>query len=107
MVPHDATRIPAMIDPDQVKRVARLSALTLNEDEVERMRNDLAEILSHVERISELDLSGVEPTAHVVSLSNVLRADVPRPSSPRDEMLASAPEPVEGAFRVPSTQAEA
>lgn len=71
------------------------------------MRVDLGEILSHVERISELDLSEVAPTAHVVPLSNVLRADVPRPSEARDEMLAAAPDPVEGAFRVPSTQAEA
>jgi aspartyl-tRNA(Asn)/glutamyl-tRNA(Gln) amidotransferase subunit C len=95
-----------MISLNEVKRVAQLSALTLNEEEAERMSIDLTEILNHVERISELDLSEVEPTAHIVPVSNVLRADEPRPSSPRDKMLASAPEPVDGAFRVPSTQAE-
>jgi aspartyl-tRNA(Asn)/glutamyl-tRNA(Gln) amidotransferase subunit C len=95
-----------MIGRDQVSRVARLSALRLSEDEVEQMRADLAEILNHVERISELDLGEVEPTSHVLPLTNVLRPDVPRPSTPREKMLARAPEPLEGAFRVPSTQAD-
>jgi aspartyl-tRNA(Asn)/glutamyl-tRNA(Gln) amidotransferase subunit C len=54
-----------------------------------------------------MDLEGVEPTSHVVALENVLRADEPRPSLPRERALAAAPEPVDGAFRVPSPQAEA
>jgi aspartyl-tRNA(Asn)/glutamyl-tRNA(Gln) amidotransferase subunit C len=54
-----------------------------------------------------MDLEGVEPTSHVVALENVLRADVPRPSLPREKALGSAPDPVDGAFRVPSPQADA
>jgi aspartyl-tRNA(Asn)/glutamyl-tRNA(Gln) amidotransferase subunit C len=49
----------------------------------------------------------VEPTSHVVELQNVLRPDEPRPSWPRDVVLKQAPDPVDGAFRVPSPQAEA
>ncbi len=63
-------------------------------------------ILEHVDRIAELDLDDVEPTSHVVELENVLRADVPHESLPPEVALASAPDPAEGAFRVPSPQAE-
>ncbi len=95
-----------MIDRDQVLYVAKLARLRLSEEEVERMTGELSGILGHVDRISRLDLEGVEPTSHVVALENVLRADVPWESLPREVALASAPEPVDGAFRVPSPQAE-
>jgi aspartyl-tRNA(Asn)/glutamyl-tRNA(Gln) amidotransferase subunit C len=96
-----------VIDRSQVRHVARLACLQLSEDEVDRMIEDMSEILGHVEQISELDLTAVAPTSHVVGLENVLRPDVPRPSWPRDALLGRAPEPVEGAFRVPSPQADA
>jgi len=86
--------------------VARLARLRLSEEEVEKMVGELSGILEHVDRIGNLDLEGVEPTAHVVKLENVLRPDEPRPSLPRDAALASAPEPQDGAFRAPSPQAE-
>jgi aspartyl-tRNA(Asn)/glutamyl-tRNA(Gln) amidotransferase subunit C len=95
-----------MIDRDQVLHVVRLARLRLSEEEVETMTGELSGILDHVDRIGNLDLEGVEPTSHVVSLENVWRADVPRPSLPHDVALASAPEPQDGAFRVPSPQAE-
>jgi aspartyl-tRNA(Asn)/glutamyl-tRNA(Gln) amidotransferase subunit C len=95
-----------MIDREQVLHVAKLARLRLSEEEVERMVGELSGILGHVDRIGNLDLDGVEPTSHVVALENVLRVDEPRPSLPRDVALASAPEPSEGAFRVPSPQAE-
>ena len=94
-----------MIDREQVLHVARLARLELRDDEVERMSGELSTILDHVERINELDLEGVEPTAHVVALENVLRSDEPRPSWPRERVLDEAPDPAEGAFRVPSPQA--
>ena len=96
-----------MIDRDQVLHVARLARLALTEEEVETMARELSGILEHVDRISQLDLDQVEPTDHVVDLENVLRPDEPRPSWPRERMLEQAPDPAEGAFRVPSPQAEA
>jgi aspartyl-tRNA(Asn)/glutamyl-tRNA(Gln) amidotransferase subunit C len=89
-----------------VLHVARLARLALTEEEVETMARELSGILEHVDRISELDLDQVEPTDHVVDLENVLRPDEPRPSWPRARMLEQAPDPAEGAFRVPSPQAE-
>lgn len=94
-----------MIDREQVLHVARLARLKLTDDEVERMSTELSGILEHVERISELQLEGVEPTSHVVELENVLRPDEPRPSWDRERVLEPAPDPAEGAFRVPSPQA--
>ena len=96
-----------MIERDQVLHVAKLARLRLSDDEVERMAGELSGILDHVDRIAALDLDDVPPTSHVVELENVLRADEPRPSWPRDVVLAPAPDPDEGAFRVPSPQAEA
>ncbi|HET8593532.1 MAG TPA: Asp-tRNA(Asn)/Glu-tRNA(Gln) amidotransferase subunit GatC [Solirubrobacterales bacterium] len=94
-----------MIDREQVLHVARLARLRLDDKEVERMAGELSGILEHVERISELDLEGVEPTSHVIALENVLRPDEPRPSWDRDEVLERAPDPAGGSFRVPSPQA--
>jgi aspartyl-tRNA(Asn)/glutamyl-tRNA(Gln) amidotransferase subunit C len=94
-----------VIDREQVLHVARLARLALSNEEIERMSGELPAILEHVERMNELDLDGVEPTSHVVALENVLRADEPRPSWDRDRVLEGAPDPSDGAFRVPSPQA--
>jgi aspartyl-tRNA(Asn)/glutamyl-tRNA(Gln) amidotransferase subunit C len=91
-----------VIDRDQVLHVARLARLRLSDQEVERMSSELSSILDHVENINELDLDGVAPTSHVVALENVLRPDEPRPSWPRERILAEAPDVAEGGFRVPS-----
>ncbi len=87
--------------------MARLARLRLSDEDVERMAGELSGVLAHVDRIGELDLDGVEPTTHVVSLENVLRPDEPRPSWPKEAMLDRAPDPADGAFRVPSPQADA
>ena len=91
-----------MIDREQVLHVARLARLRLDEQEVEAMTGELSKVLDHIEKISELDLDDVEPTSHVVELENVLRADTPRPSLPRDKALEQAPDSDGTGFRVPS-----
>ncbi|HVY77132.1 MAG TPA: Asp-tRNA(Asn)/Glu-tRNA(Gln) amidotransferase subunit GatC [Solirubrobacterales bacterium] len=95
-----------MIEREQVLHVAKLARLGLSEEEVETMAGELSGILEHVDRIAELDLDDVPPTTHVVELENVLRPDVPHESLPREVALAPAPDPEDGAFRVPSPQAE-
>jgi aspartyl-tRNA(Asn)/glutamyl-tRNA(Gln) amidotransferase subunit C len=91
-----------VIDREQVLHVAKLARLELTEDEVERMSGELSSILEAIERIAELDLEGVEPTSHVVSLENVLRPDEPRPCLPRERALENAPDADGVGFRVPS-----
>lgn len=95
-----------MIEREQVLHVAKLARLRLSDAEVEKMAGELSGILQHVDRISELELDDVAPTSHVIDLENVLRPDEPRPSWPRDVVLEQAPDPADGAFRVPSPQAD-
>jgi aspartyl-tRNA(Asn)/glutamyl-tRNA(Gln) amidotransferase subunit C len=83
-----------MLDRDQVLHVARLARLELDDDEVDRMAEELSKVLDHIEAIRELDLEGVPPTSHVIDVTNVLRAD--------EVILAAAPEPVNDGFGVPS-----
>ena len=82
--------------------MARLARLELNDEEVDRMAAELSKVLDHIEAIRELDLEGVPPTSHVIDVVNVLRADEPEPSLPRDIVLAPAPEPLNDGFGVPS-----
>jgi len=97
-----------MLSREQVLHVARLARLELTEAEVERMAAELSGVLDHIEKIGELgDLGDVAPTSHVVSVENALRADEPRPSWPREAVLASGPDADHDGFRVPSPGAGA
>lgn len=91
-----------MLDRAQVLHVARLARLDLDDAEVQRMASELSNVLDHVEKIRELDLADVPPTAQVVAATGVLRLDEPEPSLPREVVLRAAPEPVDGGFGVPS-----
>ncbi|MBJ7522409.1 MAG: Asp-tRNA(Asn)/Glu-tRNA(Gln) amidotransferase subunit GatC [Solirubrobacteraceae bacterium] len=94
-----------MIDREQVLHVARLARLELTEDEVEHMTGELSKVLGHIDKIAELDLDGVAPTSHVVTVENALRPDEPEASLPRDVALAPAPAVADDGFLVPSPQA--
>jgi aspartyl-tRNA(Asn)/glutamyl-tRNA(Gln) amidotransferase subunit C len=91
-----------MLDREQVLHVAKLARLRLTDDEVDRMAGELSQILEHVETMNELDLEGIEPTSHVVDLTNVLREDVPRDGLDKETALEQAPDAADGGFRVPS-----
>jgi aspartyl-tRNA(Asn)/glutamyl-tRNA(Gln) amidotransferase subunit C len=66
------------------------------------VREQLSAIVEAVGKVAELDLAGVPPTSHPLDLVNVWDEDEVRPSLPRDEALANAPDPHDGAFRVPA-----
>ena len=92
-----------MIDREQVLHVARLARLRLSEEELGRYPGELSTILDHIETISEIEgLDEAEPTSHVVEVENVLRADEPRESWPREQVLEQAPDAGAEGFRVPS-----
>ena len=90
------------ITREDVLHVARLARLEIPEDQIEHVQAELGAILQAVGKVSELDLDGVEPTSHPLDLVNVWGEDEPRPSLPREDALANAPDPAEGAFRVPA-----
>jgi aspartyl-tRNA(Asn)/glutamyl-tRNA(Gln) amidotransferase subunit C len=92
-----------MLSRDQVLHVAKLARLQLSDEEVDRYAGELSKVVDWIDSIRELgDLSDVPPTSHVVGIENRFRADVPRPCLPVEEALASAPDPGDGGFRVPS-----
>lgn len=84
-----------------VEHLARLARLSLTEEEKERFSAQLGGILDYVGRLNELDTSSVEPTSHVLSLSTVVREDVPVDSLPREEALLNAPDRSDAFYRVP------
>jgi aspartyl-tRNA(Asn)/glutamyl-tRNA(Gln) amidotransferase subunit C len=90
------------ISRDEVVHVARLARLALTEEELDRFAGQLDAILEAVGKVSELDLSEVEPTLHPLALSNVWAEDDPRQSLPVEEALANAPDREDDAFRVPA-----
>jgi aspartyl-tRNA(Asn)/glutamyl-tRNA(Gln) amidotransferase subunit C len=91
-----------MSAPDiDVKYVAHLARLTLSPEEETRIGAQLGNILGYIEKLRELDVSGVEPTAHAVPLVNVTRPDEPRPSMSNADALRNAPAQANGLFLVP------
>ncbi|MHC4242339.1 MAG: Asp-tRNA(Asn)/Glu-tRNA(Gln) amidotransferase subunit GatC [Planctomycetota bacterium] len=89
------------IDQTQVRKVAKLSRLELTEDEVQEFTGQLSAILDYVEKMSELDTAGVEPLAHCLPVSNVLREDSARESLGTEKVLANAPQRDDEFFKVP------
>ncbi len=94
------------ITTSDVQKVAKLARLRLTGDELDRFTGQLAAILDHAADLETLDLDGVEPMAHPVPLSNVLRADEPEAPLDREAVLASAPAAEDGQFRVPPVLGE-
>jgi aspartyl-tRNA(Asn)/glutamyl-tRNA(Gln) amidotransferase subunit C len=89
------------ISRDEVLHVARLARLALTDEEVVRLGAQLNAILEAVGKVAELDLEGVEPTAHPLDLVNVLAEDEPHESLSVEDALANAPEREQGFFKVP------
>ncbi len=84
-----------------VKYVAHLARIALTPDEQEKFAAQLSNILGYIEKLNQLDVSGIEPTAHAVPLVNVFRPDEVRPSLANAEALRNAPASANGLFMVP------
>ena len=89
------------ITPEQVRDVARLSRLTVDEAELPRLTAQLESILHYVAKVGEVDVTGVEPMAHALPLKNVLREDVAEAALPPEKVLQNAPETDGPFFKVP------
>ena len=84
-----------------VKYVAHLARLGLTPDEERKFGAQLGQVLGYIEKLREVDVSHVDPTAHAVPMVNVTRPDEVRPSLPTDEALRNAPARANGLFIVP------
>ena len=84
-----------------IQYVAQLARLALAPEEEARLGEQLQQILSYIEKLNELDVSQVEPTAHATPLTNVTRPDVVKPSLPTEEALRNAPACANNLFLAP------
>ena len=89
------------ITPDDVLKVAKLSRLTLADDEVETYTNQLEQILGYFEQLEEVDTTNVIPTTRAVEVVNVVRDDTVLATNVREELLNQAPQREGNFFRVP------
>jgi len=84
-----------------VQYVARLARIALTPAEEEKFGAQLSHVLGYIEKLNQLDVSGIEPTAHAVPMVNVVRPDEVRPSLTNEEALRNAPAKANGLFMVP------
>ncbi|MDA0770674.1 MAG: Asp-tRNA(Asn)/Glu-tRNA(Gln) amidotransferase subunit GatC [Chloroflexi bacterium] len=75
----------------EVRHIALLARIGMTDEEVEAMRHDLSNIMDQFEILNQVDTEGVEPTGHSVDITSVMRDDVSRPSLPKEDVLANAP----------------
>ena len=90
----------AAVDID-VNYVAHLARLSLSPEETQKFGEQLADVLGYIEKLKEVDVSGIEPTAHAFPLINVTRPDVVQSSMDHEDALRNAPSTANGLFMVP------
>ena len=84
-----------------VKYVAHLARLSLTPEEEQKFAAQLGQVLGYIEKLRQVDVSRVEPTAHATPLANIMRSDERRPSLSNEEALRNAPSKANGLFLVP------
>lgn len=90
------------ISEDDIKKIALLSRLELNENETHKFTGQLESILEYIETLSEVDIEGVEPFINAAAGGNVFREDSVLPSIPNEKAIQNAPRSGDGFFKVPA-----
>jgi len=91
------------ITNETIDYVGILAKLELSDEEKEQAKKDMTDMLNYVEKLNELDVSGVEPMSHTFPVSNVMREDVVTNGDDKENMLKNAPERTGDAYLVPPT----
>ena len=91
------------ISDETIEYVGILAKLELSDEEKEKAKKDMGEMLDYIDKLNELDTSSIEPMSHVFSISNVFREDVVTNGDDRENILKNAPEKNEESFIVPKT----
>ena len=94
------------ITAEQVRHVAKLSRLDLDDEQVQQFSEQLTKVLEHIAKLNRLDVRDVQPMAHALDLSDVTRDDTEQPGLPVERALANAPEQSPPFFRVPKVIGE-
>lgn len=92
-----------VISDETIEYVGILAKLELSDEEKEQAKKDMGSMLDYIDKLNELDTSGVEPMSHVFTVNNVFREDVVTNVDDREAILANAPEEKDGSFVVPKT----
>lgn len=98
--------MPEKITEDEVRHVAKLSRLKLDDAQVSAFASQLADVLGYIDKLNELDVEGVEPMAHPTEMTNRFREDKPAEPLPVDAVLANAPAADPPYFKVPKVLGE-
>lgn len=92
-----------IISDETIEYVGILAKLELSDEEKEKAKKDMGEMLDYIDQLNELDTGGVEPMSHVFPVHNVFRKDVVTNGDDRENILKNAPEKNEESFIVPKT----
>ena len=92
-----------VISDETIEYVGILAKLELSGQEKEQARRDMGQMLDYIDKLKELDTSGVEPMSHVFQVQKVFREDVGTNGDGREESLCNAPQQKDGMFLVPKT----
>lgn len=92
-----------IISDETMEYVGILAKLELSDAEKEAAKRDMGQMLDYIDKLNELDTSGVEPMSHVFPVSNVFREDVVENGDEHEKMLANAPKVKDGMYQVPKT----
>ena len=92
-----------IISDETIEYVGILAKLELSEEEKEQAKADMGKMLDYIDKLNELDTSGVEPMSHVFPVNNVFREDVVTNGDNHEAMLANAPKQKENQYQVPKT----
>lgn len=95
-----------IISDETIEYVGILAKLELSDEEKEAAKSDMGRMLDYIDKLNELDTSGVEPMSHVFPVNNVFREDVVTNGDDRENMLANAPQQRGGQYEVPMTTVE-
>ena len=92
-----------VINDETIEYVGILAKLSLSPQEKEEAKKDMSRMLDYIDRLNELDTSGVEPMSHIFPVNNVFREDVVENEDDREHMQANAPQKKDGTYMVPKT----
>lgn len=92
-----------IISDETIEYVGILAKLELSEEEKEQAKKDMGSMLDYIDKLNELDTSGVEPMSHVFPVNNVFREDVVTNGDEHEKILTNAPEEKNQSFKVPRT----
>lgn len=89
------------VSKEEVRHIADLAKLKLNDEEVTKYTKDLSNIVDYANELANIDISGIKPTNHILNVSNVFREDMVQKSYVRDKILKNAPTKAGGCISVP------